>query len=113
MSILLLLGQAEVVSLLQVVLNGGVPLILIVAVWFLGKFYLKEKDERAADSKEFQTKINQLQDDFVKKVELLYKDRLEAETENAKIIQRATEALESVNVALDKTNETLEALIEE
>ena len=110
--IFLLLAQAEILALLQTLLNGGLPLLLLVALYIVGRFYYKEKEGKTADAEKHMKEISDLREQFTKKIEDLFRERLESETENAKIIMRATEVMESVTNTLERTNETLDDLTE-
>jgi len=110
---ILLAQNAETLSFLQAVLNGGVPLLLLVALCIVGWVYWKEKGARAEADKQYMEDNAKLREQFTDKIESLFRERLESETENARVIMRATEALESVNNTLDRTNETLDSLTEE
>ena len=114
MSFYLLLAQnAETLGFLQAVLNGGVPLLLLVALCIVGWVYWKEKSSHAAANKEFMGETSKLREQFTEKIESLFRERLDSETENARIIMRATEVMESVTNALERTNDTLDSLTEE
>lgn len=110
---LFLAQHAETIGLLQTVLNGGVPLLLLIALCVVSWLYYKEKESKTKADTKYAEDTAKLRDDFTKKIEDLYKERLSSETENARMIVRATEALESVGNALTRTNETLDSLIEE
>jgi len=58
------------------------------------------------------TQISDLKTKYAEKIEALFRERLDAEVDNAKIIQRATEVLDSVTGTLEKTNETLDSITE-
>lgn len=98
----------ELVTLFETVLNGGLPLILMFAIYFIFTGYKREKEAHIKALEDAAT----LRKEFTKKIEELFRERLESETENARIIQRATEALDSVSATLDRTNETLDSLTE-
>lgn len=100
-------------GLLQTILDGGLPLALLVALVVVARLYHQEKTEHAASVKACSDTVSELQKEFTEKVETLFRERLEFETENAKIIMRATEVMESVVNTLQKTNHTLEDLIDE
>jgi uncharacterized protein HemX len=104
--------QAETLGFLQTVLDGGVSMLLLVALCIVGWLYKKEKEDRTADNTKFMGQINTLREQLTEKIETLFRERLESETENAKIIQRATEVMESVTSVLDRTNDTLDSLTE-
>jgi len=114
MSYYLLLAQnAETLSFLQAILNGGVPLLLLVALCIVGWVYWKEKAARTEADKKYMEENSKLREQFTEKVESLFRERLDSETENARVIMRATEVMESVTNALERTNDTLDTLVEE
>jgi hypothetical protein len=112
-SILLLLGQAEFIGLLQTLLSGGLPLLLLTALYIVGRFYYVEKESKTSDAKKHMEEISALREQFTNKIEALFRERLDSETENARIIMRATEVMESVTNTLERTNDTLDDLTEE
>jgi hypothetical protein len=111
--IVILAQQAETLGFMQAILDGGTPLLLMVGIAIVGWLYKKEKEEHSADNAKHMAESAVLREKFSDKVEELYKQRLESETENARIIMRASEALESVDGTLARTNETLDSLMED
>jgi uncharacterized protein HemX len=107
MTMFLLLASAEI-GLLQLLLEGGVPLLLLAGLGIVGRAYIQEKNDRVAADKAAAEEIKSLRKEFTEKVEALFRERLESETENAKVIMRATEVMESVVNTLERTNDTLE-----
>jgi len=110
---LLLAQNAETLGFLQAILNGGVPLLLLVALCIVGWVYWKEKEARAKADLKYMEENTKLREQFTEKVESLFRERLDSETENARVILRATEVMESVTNALERTNDTLDSLVEE
>ena len=97
---------------LQLLLDGGVPLLLLVALIVVSKLYYEERNKRTAEMENYRTEISNLKTEFSNKVESLFRERLESESENARVILRATEAMDSVTGTLEHTNDTLEKFIE-
>ncbi len=100
-------------GLLQTILDGGLPLALLVALVVVARLYHQEKTDHALSVKACSDTVTELQKEFTTKVEILFRERLEFETENARVILRATEVMESVVNTLQKTNHTLEDLIDD
>tara|TARA_R100001244_G_scaffold25113_4_gene25539 strand:- start:652 stop:993 length:342 start_codon:yes stop_codon:yes gene_type:complete len=99
-------------SVLQILLDGGVPLLLLIALIVVSKLYYAERNIRTAEMGNYRDEVSALKTDYSNKVESLLRERLESETENTKVILRATEAMSSVNGTLEHTNTTLKRFIE-
>lgn len=106
------LSTETTISVLQAILDGGISMLLLVALTIVGWLYFKEKESKEKTNNEHVKNLANLQKEFTKKVEELYKERLISETESAKVILRATEVMGSVVGALDRTNDTLDKLID-
>jgi hypothetical protein len=113
LGILTLAQGAETVGLLSLLLEGGVPLLLLAALCVVGWMYYKEKNAKTDADKACAKEVTSLQKQFTDKIESLYRERLDSETENAKIIMRATEVMDSVVNTLERTNETLDTITED
>lgn len=109
----MMLAQAEVVGLLTTLLEGGVPLLLLVALYFVVNAYNKERTDRMNENQKSAGELSDLRKDYAKKVEDLLRERLESEAENIRALTRATEVMESVVQTLERTNDTLESLVED
>jgi hypothetical protein len=118
--ILQLAQQAETLSLLQTLLDGGLPLMLLVALCLVGYLYKKEKaskdDEvtaRVTAVEAHSTAISNLKTDYSKKVEELLRERIESESEMQKALRENGEIMKTAVLTMTNCNETLESIIEE
>lgn len=110
--VLILAQHAETIGLLQTILSGGVPLLLLVALCIVGWLYYREKESKTLNAEKHSEEVSKLREKFTDKIEELFRERLDSETENAKIILKATEVMESVTNTLERTNDTLDELTE-
>lgn len=118
--ILQLAQQAETLGILQTILDGGLPLMLLIALCIVGYLYKKEKEAKdvagnslIANTEAHSTEISTLKGAYSDKVEELLRERLESESEMQKALLEAKEVMKSTVMAMNNCNETLEALIEE
>ncbi len=112
--------QSETIGILQTVLDGGLPLMLLVALCIVGYLYKKEKDAKDAvvtasmtNTEAHSAAISNLKTDYSKKVEELLRERIESETEMQKALMETREIMKSTVMTMNNCNETLESLIEE
>jgi len=120
MDILLLAQQQETLGTLQTILDGGLPLMLLIALCIVGYLYKKEKEAKdvevaarvtAVESHSAET--SKLKSDYSKKVEELLRERIESESETQKALIESTEIMKAVVMTMNNCNETLESVIEE
>ncbi len=112
--------QSETIGVLQTLLDGGLPLLLLVALCIVGYLYEKEKEakdtETAARVNAVETHskdTSQLNTDYSKKVEELLRERIESEAEMQKALLENKEMMKAVVMAMNNCNDTLESIIEE
>jgi hypothetical protein len=110
---MLLAQAADLVGLLETILKGGVPLLLMVALYLVVSAYNKERNDRTVEQQNHIKEISELRKDYAKKVEDLLRERLDSESENIRALTRATEVMDSVTQTLERTNDTLEDLMED
>jgi hypothetical protein len=114
------LAQAELISLLQTLLNGGLPLLLLTALIYVGRMYKKEKEARDEEVKirvkaveTASEEMAKLEQKYSDKVEELLRERIDSETANQKIQLESKEAIQSVIMAIGNFTELLESMMEE
>ncbi len=110
-----LANTAEPLGILQTILDGGLPLALLVAIYIVFTLYKKEKEAkteevsaRVASVEAHAAEMSRLRDAYSIKVEELLRERIESETTSQRIIIEAKEVLQSVVMQMD----TLSSLIE-
>jgi hypothetical protein len=117
--ILQLAQQQETIGLLQTVLDGGLPLMLLIALCIVGYLYKKEKEAkeieiiaRVSVLVEHSREIGTLKTNYSDKVESLMRERLESETTLQKTLLEAKDAMSAVALAMNNVQDTLESLAE-
>lgn len=109
---------AETVELgiLQTILDGGLPLALLVAIYIVFTLYKKEKEAKDAEVaarvssvQAHATEMSQLRIDYSVKVESLLRERIESETASQRIIIEAKEVLQSVVMQMGALGDLIEA----
>jgi len=112
--------QAETLSLLQTLLDGGVPLLLLVALCIVGFLYKKEKEAKDDEIKtrvsaveEHSAEISKLKTEYSQKVEELLRERISSEVEMQKALIENAEIMKTVVMSMNNCNSTLESIIEE
>jgi Ca2+/Na+ antiporter len=109
------IGLPTELGILQTILNGGLPLALLIAVYIIFTLYKKEKEAkdsettaRVAAVTSHAKELGDLRDAYSTKVEQLLRERIESETASQKIIIETREVMQSVVMQMG----TIRALIE-
>lgn len=115
-----MLGNAETIGLLQTLLDGGLPLLLLVALICIAYMYKREKEakdkEVAARVKAVEThsvEMSKLQVEYSAKVESLMRERLQSEKDSQKVILENGEVMKAAVMTMTNCNDTLQSVIEE
>jgi len=111
------LAQSAELGFLQTILDGGLPLALLVAIYIVFKLYQKEKDAkntevsaRVAAVEAHATATNQLRIDYSDKVESLLRERIDIETATQRVVIEAKEVMQSVVMQLNAISDLLAAV---
>lgn len=112
--------QAETIGLLNTLLDGGLPLMLLVALCIVGWLYKKEKESkdaevvaRVAAVEAHSKEVGTLKTEYSDKVESLMRERLDSETTLIKTLVEAKEVMTAVALAMNNVQGTIENLVEE
>ena len=112
---LLQLANAEL-GLLDTILDGGLPVALLIAVYVIFSLYRKEKDAKDAEVaarvksvEDHATVVSELKSAYSVKVEKLLRERIESETASQKIIIEAKEIMQSVIMQMGTISDLIEA----
>jgi len=108
-----LLAQTSEIGILQTLLEGGVPLLLLVAVVLLAKLYYKEKEDSRKEMINHSTQIISLKDDYSKKVEKLLRERIDSEADVKKMLIEAKDVMEAVVITMERMNDLMELAVKE
>lgn len=119
MDLLLAQGQ-ETLGLLQTILDGGLPFMLLVALCIVGYLYKKEKEAKDAETaarvaavQAHSKEVGDLKTEYSNKVESLMRERLSSETAIQKTLLEAKEVMTATTLAMNNVQDTLENLAEE
>lgn len=112
--------QQETLGLLTTLLDGGLPLLLLVALCIVGYLYKLEKEAkdgevaaRVAAVESHSVATSNLKTEYSKKVEELLRERIESESETQKALLENKEIMQAVVMTMNNCNSTLEAMIED
>lgn len=107
------LAQAEFLGTLQAILDGGLPLLLLVALVYVGKLYKKEKESKENILKDNAKEVETLKTAYSDKVETLLRERIDSELDNQKMRIEQKELMKSVLMSINNVNEFLESIVDE
>jgi hypothetical protein len=117
---MLLAQAAEPIGLLTTLLEGGLPLLLLVALCIVGYLYKKEKEAKDAEVaarvkavENHSESTSKLKTEYSKKVEELLRERLESETHGQRIIIEAKDVMQSVVMQMTTLGDFLEQASQE
>lgn len=118
--LLQLAQQAETLGTLQTILDGGLPLMLLIALCIVGYLYKKEKEAtteaikaRVAAVEGHATETSKLKSEFSEKVEQLLRERIESESEMQKALIENKEIMQAAVMTMNNCNTTLESVMED
>ncbi len=108
-------GGGEALGILTTLLDGGLPLLLLVALCIVGYFYKKEKEAKDDETKarvkaveSHSDDISTLKTEYSTKVESLLRERIESEGEMQKALMENKEIMQAVVMTMNNCNSTLE-----
>lgn len=118
--LLQLAQQEETIGLLSTLLDGGLPLMLLVALCIVGYLYKKEKEAKDDETKARVTAveghsdaISNLKTEYSTKVESLLRERIESESEMQKALLENKEIMQAVVMTMNNCNSALESHYED
>lgn len=104
------------IGILQTILDGGLPLALLIAIGVVFKLYQAEKSakdeevgKRVTAAEASAVAEGNLRKEYSTKVESLLRERIESETSSQRIIIEATEVMQSVVMQMGTLGDLIEA----
>jgi len=104
-----LLAETDI-GLLQSILEGGLPLLLLIALCIVAKLYYKEKEDSKNDSVNHVKVVSDLKDTYSKKVETLLRERIESEADLQKTVMEAKDTMDAVVMIMTNVQQLLDDL---
>jgi hypothetical protein len=113
-------GGGETLGILTTLLDGGLPLLLLVALCIVGYLYKNEKEAKDAEvvarisaTETHSGAISALKTEYSTKVESLLRERIESESEMQKALSENKEIMQAVVMTMNNCNSTLESVLED
>lgn len=113
---ILQLADVSQLGILQTILDGGLPLALIIGVYVVFMLYKKEKEAKDVEVNKrvevveaHAAAIGTLRSDYSKKVEELLRERIASETASQKILIENKEVMQSVVMQMSTIGDLIEA----
>jgi len=115
---ILQLAQSDpALGIFQTILEGGLPLALLIALYVVFTLYKKEKEAkdaevtaRIASTEAHAKEMANLRADYSTKVEQLLRERLESETTSQRVIIEAKDVMQSAVMQMNTIGDLIEAV---
>lgn len=110
------LATDPALGLFQTILEGGLPLALLIAIYVVFSLYKKEKEAKDVEvtarikaTKDHSKDMADLRSDYSDKVEQLLRERLASEATSLKVIIEAKEVMQSAVMQMNTIGDLIEA----